>query len=274
MLCHIVLIMEKYYEALAKAQKFYDETTNSTTAGILEEIFPQLRKHEGERIRQEIITYLSNELHNVKQLTPRTNQMEAWLRWLDMQMPVDMIQWKGDNLKEVIDFAGKAPQFEEWFNTWEEYETYVHDHDDIFKIFNADGSHLEVPVGTWIVRTPDGKIIPSVFKLVQGPAEEASEEDEKIRKWLVALIKSNEYGPISNVGEMPCPKLNVLAWLEIKGKQKPTDWNHADEAHIHSLITHLEQWIERHPCTTGADIQWENVAWLKKLGRKKPMESE
>ena len=47
-----------------------------------------------------------------------------------------------------------------------------------------------------------------------------------------------------------------------------------DEAHIHSLITHLEQWIERHPCTTGADIQWENVAWLKKLGRKKPMESE
>ena len=42
-------------------------------------------------------------------------------------------------------------------------------------------------------------------------------EDEKIRKWLIALIKSNEYGSISNVGEMPCPKLNVLAWLEKQG---------------------------------------------------------
>lgn len=264
--------MEKYYEALAKAQKFYDETTNSTTAGILEEIFPQLRKHESERIRQEIITYLSNELHNVKQLTPRTNQMEAWLHWLDMQMPVDMIQWKGDNLKEVIDFAGKAPQYEEWFNTWEEYETYVHDHDDIFKIFNADGSHLEVPVGTWIVRTPDGKIIPSVFKLVQGPAEEASEEDEKIRNGLIGYFRAGKCEKISSYHGISTN--DILAWLEIKGKQKPTEWDHADEAHLHSLITHLEQWVERHPGTTGADIQRENVAWLKKLGRKKPMESE
>lgn len=47
--------------------------------------------------------------------------------------------------------------------------------------------------------------------------EHIESEDEKIRKWLIALIKSNEYGSISNVGEMPCPKLNVLAWLEEQG---------------------------------------------------------
>lgn len=48
-------------------------------------------------------------------------------------------------------------------------------------------------------------------------------EDERIRKWLIGVIKSNEYGSISNVGEMPCPKPNVIAWLEKQGEHKPAD---------------------------------------------------
>lgn len=43
-------------------------------------------------------------------------------------------------------------------------------------------------------------------------------DDERIRKWLIGVIKSNEYGNISNVGEMPCPKPNVIAWLEKQGE--------------------------------------------------------
>ncbi len=49
------------------------------------------------------------------------------------------------------------------------------------------------------------------------------DEDEKIRKWLIALIKSNEYGSISNVGKMPYSKLNVLAWLEKQCNQNSID---------------------------------------------------
>lgn len=48
-------------------------------------------------------------------------------------------------------------------------------------------------------------------------------EDERIKKWLIALIKSNEYGSISSAGKMPCPKQKVLAWLEKQGEQKPAD---------------------------------------------------
>ena len=44
-------------------------------------------------------------------------------------------------------------------------------------------------------------------------------EDERIRKWLIGVIKSNEYGNISNVGEMPCSKPNVIAWLEKQGEK-------------------------------------------------------
>ena len=70
------------------------------------------------------------------------------------------IQWTGDNLKEVIEFTGRSPKFDEWFKTWEEYEEYVRSHGNIFKMFFEDGSHYEVPVGSWIIKTPDGMNIP------------------------------------------------------------------------------------------------------------------
>jgi len=78
-----------------------------------------------------------------------------------------MIEWTGNNLKEVIEFTGKSPRFDEWFKTWDEYESYVHSHGNILKLFNEDGTHLEVPVGAWIFKTPDGKNVPSVFTFKQ-----------------------------------------------------------------------------------------------------------
>ena len=42
---------------------------------------------EYEKIKKELITYLSNELNNVKQVTPRTNQFEEWISWLKFLSP-------------------------------------------------------------------------------------------------------------------------------------------------------------------------------------------
>ena len=58
----------------------------------------------------------------------------------------DRIIWTGDNLKEVVNFIGKAPWFDEWFKSWEEYETYVKSHNNIFKIFSLSG-HYEIYLG-------------------------------------------------------------------------------------------------------------------------------
>lgn len=85
---------------------------------------------------------------------------------LQQEQPNNMIQWTGNNLKEVIDFTGKSPRFGEWFKSWEEYEDYVHTHNDILKLFCEDGSHYEVPVGAWIVKTPDGYNVPSVARFI------------------------------------------------------------------------------------------------------------
>ena len=47
---------------------------------------------------------------------------------------IEAIQWNGENLKEVIDFAGRHPSAEKW--TWEEYENVVKS--EGLKIFTLD----------------------------------------------------------------------------------------------------------------------------------------
>ncbi len=96
---------------------------------------------------------------------------------------VAMIQWNGENLREVVELTGLYKiGFAKWFHcNWDEFESYVHSHNNIFKLFNEDGSHYEVPVGAWIVRTPDGYNIASKAVFKPAPAE-WSEEDENLLK--------------------------------------------------------------------------------------------
>ena len=103
------------------------------------------------------------------------------------EQPNNMIQWTGNNLKEVIEFTGKSPRFDEWFKTWDEYESYVHSHGNIFKLFNEDGSHLEVPVGAWIFKTPDGRNVPSTFIYQEQPF---CEDDEKYISMLEGFLNT------------------------------------------------------------------------------------
>ena len=89
-------------------------------------------------------------------------------------------------------------------------------------------------------------------------------EDEKIRKWLEETIESMSD---NNIIFKDVRRIDVLHWLEKQGEQKPK-WSYEDEAHLYSVTMHLEQWIERHPNTCGADIQGENLAWLKSLKQR------
>lgn len=105
---------------------------------------------------------------------------------LQQEQPNNIIQWTGNNLKEVIDFTGKSPRFGEWFKSWEEFENYVHTHNDILKLFCEDGSHYEVPVGAWIVKTPDGYNLPSVAKYLQQEQPKVDLDKEAESYWVDA----------------------------------------------------------------------------------------
>ena len=100
--------------------------------------------------------------------------------------------------------------------------------------------------------------------------ELAESEDERIRKWLIALIKSNEYGPISNVGEMPCSKLNVIAWLE---KQAQKAWTEEDKKMLKWVTGYLENKMLNAPMGEERTACKNAIAWFKKLeGEQKPID--
>ena len=105
--------------------------------------------------------------------------LRNYITALQKEQPDNMIQWTGENLKEVIDFTGKSPRFDEWFKSWEEFESYVHSHGDILKLFSEDGSHYEVPVGAWIIKTPDGYNAPLVARLIHAKQEQPEVDLEK-----------------------------------------------------------------------------------------------
>lgn len=129
------------------------------------------------------------------------------------QKSIECIQWTGKNLKEVIDFTGKSARFDEWFKSWDEYEAYVHSHGDIFKLFCADGSHYEVPVGAWIIKTPDGCNTPSQFNFIQ-KSTEWSEEDEKILEIVTSVLQVNFEPEERFSGYEEYMNVDLINWLK------------------------------------------------------------
>lgn len=196
---------------------------------IIKEIFPELKESEGEKIRKEIADFIYISAFKPKDIKKKEKWL-TWLEkqgnqkpvisddalregithfgitqyqiddWLKKYVNVEkqgeqklcMIQWKGDNLKEVINFTGKDKNFDKWFTSFEEYEKYVREHNDIFKLFNEDGSHYEVPVGAWIIKTPDGRNVASKAVLKQKLADK-TEPKFKVGDWIIHQGTNNIY---------------------------------------------------------------------------------
>ena len=73
-------------------------------------------------------------------------------------LKVTAIQWTGNNLKDVLDFTGKADNWDEYFATFEEYEDYVAWDGYRFKVFTPCHT-LIAEVGDWVVRTHENQIV-------------------------------------------------------------------------------------------------------------------
>ena len=186
-----------YDKAIEIAKKWYNSPNiDKIDNRIIEEIFPELKESEDEKIKNAILNHLKKMWGNCQDDVCGVH-VEAAIDWLEKQGKEEyglksfkdedvrkfmqyiekqakayefnlpnrsydiyafakdilvwlekqgeqkpcMIQWKGDNLKEVIGFTGKDKNFEKWFKSFEEYERYVHEHNDIFKLFNENGSH-------------------------------------------------------------------------------------------------------------------------------------
>ena len=158
------------------------------TQEVLEKYINSTSNKDDERLRKTAIAFLKD---FAEQGYENAVECIDWLEKQGKQKPC-MVQWKGDNLKEVIGFTGKDKNFEKWFKSFEEYEKYVHEHNDIFKLFNENGSHYEIPVGAWIVKTPDGYNIASNAVLKQKSADKI-EPRFKVGDWVVFIKSKNVY---------------------------------------------------------------------------------
>lgn len=253
----LIVIMENYEKKYKNAPEWARQVMNGETGFIrkdVENIFPELAESEDEKIRKEILDYIVKAtgckrwiawLEKHGQTFTKKDVDDAYLKGVcDAKSEIEkqgknhcMIQWKGDNLKEVIDFTGKDRNFEKWFKSFEEYEKYVQEHDGIFKLFNADGSHYEVPVGAWIVKTPDGYNVASkaVFKqkFVDTPKFKVeqttawSEDDKDLMYDTLSNLTElkDRYGEgYGNVGK-------CIEWLKsLKGRVQPQkQWKPSEE---------------------------------------------
>jgi len=66
---------------------------------------------------------------------------------------VQVVQWAGDNLEEVISFTGLHPSARKW--TWEEFKEVVRK--EGLKIFTFEGPKMAV-VGDYIIKDRNGEL--------------------------------------------------------------------------------------------------------------------
>lgn len=74
-----------YDEAIEKAKKQYEETPNNVYKAMLEQIFPELKESEDERIRKELLEHCKNQAKPYIQTRNKCPQIQSWITWLEKQ---------------------------------------------------------------------------------------------------------------------------------------------------------------------------------------------
>ena len=98
-------------EALEKAKSALDNTESGVTAGILRDIFPQLKESEDERIKKKII-YLVTKSHEQGGYALHKDEAETMLAWIEKQGEKKPVEWSKEDKKKldaVIDIIDSYP---------------------------------------------------------------------------------------------------------------------------------------------------------------------
>lgn len=105
---------------------------------------------------------------------------------------VSAIQWTGENLAEVLEFTGKHPKWDSWFTSFAEYEKWVKNDRNVFKIKTLEGTH-EANVGDWIMRGVNGEHYPckqDIFEKTYRTVDPMKEQIIDETNLLIGLVRS------------------------------------------------------------------------------------
>lgn len=96
---------EKYEQALERARTLHKlacETSHKNTRMAIEEVFPELKESEDERVRKELINFFKNHMDSVYEEISDNNVVIAWLEKQGEQKPTDKVEPKfkvGDKIR-------------------------------------------------------------------------------------------------------------------------------------------------------------------------------
>ena len=103
---------KKYNEALERAREWYVANTNEGYRGIFEEIFPELKESEDDKIRKEILDYIikgSESYYDIQQYG--RGKFGKWITWLEKQGEKNkLIEDKDKLIKELGEYKVKYTQ--------------------------------------------------------------------------------------------------------------------------------------------------------------------
>lgn len=64
-----------------------------------------------------------------------------------------------ENIEELLELTGKAPEWDKFFASMDDYKAYLAQHNDVFKIFYDNGVVVEVEPGEWVFKNTDNGAI-------------------------------------------------------------------------------------------------------------------
>ena len=203
---------------------------------VIEEIFPELKESEDERIRKELIVWLKNSEGQTLPID-RYNAALAWLEKQGEQKPQRMISAEA---KEAM-YAQPAWSEEDEFElecVLGHLRNYLHEDSYI---------HYE----DWLKSLKD--------RVQPQPNQEWSEEDEKIAKTIInEFEQSSEWYCANGLTKEDC-----IAWVN---KQMHTKWSEEDKKKVNNLYVLLDQMVSFNMLSNKDTTEFKD--WLKSLKQR------
>lgn len=205
-----------YDEALAKAKEQYNYPCMRSCMGILEEIFPELKESEDEKIRKALINtvkyYHPNEspyMHGISN--------ESVIAWLEKQGEQKDVEWHREDEQNLNACLGYIQ--DEFLRRW--LKDVVHVKYDK-PVWSEEGEgYFDTLIGIMNERmncSDEGSMVYNVYKKAQDwlkslkgsvqPKQEWSEEDEEMLNSTILFV---EHSAVTTICK---EKSNIISWLK------------------------------------------------------------
>ena len=227
---------EAYSKAVEKAKQEYSITTSEDRKQWLEELFPELRESEDERIRKEILNYID-----------KATGCKRWVAWLEKQGEQKSFDYENANIPQKDSTWGEEDKH------WMQKVIDFMNHPDLIKATPT----LAKDTINWLKSLKD--------RVQPQSKQEWSEEDESNFQMLIDVIKENKHHT-TDYEHMTYYKL--LSWF--KSLKERYVWKPSDEQ-----IDALEHFVRNigesgfaSPYDDNTRLLYSLLEQLKKLYKK------